>query len=145
MKPIFRNILSIPAGLILGSIINMALVMTGPFVFPPPEGADITTMEGLKATMHLFEPQNFLFPFLGHALGTLAGAIVAALIAASYRMRFSIAVSCFFLAGGIANVLMLGGPMWFNVLDVVVAYLPMGWLGGRVALRLSAPAPAQPA
>ena len=29
----FRNILAIPAGLVLGSIVNMALVTTGPFAY----------------------------------------------------------------------------------------------------------------
>lgn len=125
MKPIIRNILAIPAGLVLGSIVNMAFVTAGPMIFPPPAGVDITTMEGLKASMHLFEPQNFIFPFLGHALGTLAGALVAGALAASYGMRFALAVGCFFLAGGIANVFMLGGPTWFIVLDLAAAYVPI--------------------
>lgn len=144
MNPLLRNILAIPAGLILGSVVNMALVMAGPFVFPPPEGADITTMEGLKATMHLFEPQNFLFPFLAHALGTFAGALVAALVAAVHRSKFAVAIGALFLVGGILNISMIGGPMWFNALDLAVAYLPMGWLGGRIALKLGSAA-AQPA
>jgi hypothetical protein len=130
-----RNILAVIAGLVVGSIVNMLLVNVGPMVFPPPEGADITSMEGLKATIHLFEPQNFLFPFLGHALGTLVGALLAAAIASSRHMTLAIVVSCFFLAGGIANVFMLGGPVWFIVLDLVVAYLPMGWLGGRLVFK----------
>lgn len=138
---LFRNILAIPAGLVLGSIVNMALVTAGPLVFPPPEGADITTMEGLKATIHLFEPQNFVFPFLGHALGTLAGAVVAVAVATSYHMRFALAVSVFFLAGGIANVFMLGGPVWFTVLDLAVAYLPMGYLADRLMRRFRSDAP----
>jgi hypothetical protein len=28
---------------------------------------------------------------------------------------------------------MLPAPMWFNVVDLVGAYLPMAWLGGRLA------------
>lgn len=139
---IARNILAIPAGLVLGSVVNMALVNAGPFVFAPPEGADITTLEGLRATVHLFEPQHFLFPFLGHALGTLAGAMLAGVVAASYGMRFSLAVGCFFLAGGIANVIMLGGPTWFIVLDLAVAYLPMGWFGGRLTAKPASLTPA---
>jgi mannose-6-phosphate isomerase-like protein (cupin superfamily) len=35
---------------------------------------------------------------------------------------------------------MLGGPTWFIVLGLVVAYLPMGWLGGHLA---SKPVPAR--
>ena len=40
-------------------------------LIPPPEGADVTTLEGLKTSMHLFQPKHFLMPFLAHALGTL--------------------------------------------------------------------------
>jgi hypothetical protein len=37
--------------------------------------------------MHLFEPRHFVMPFLAHALGTLAGALAAFLIAATYTGR----------------------------------------------------------
>ena len=43
-------------------------------IISPPKGVDVTTMEGLKAYLHLFEPKHFIFPFLAHALGTFAGA-----------------------------------------------------------------------
>ena len=77
MNPIIRNVLAVIAGLIVGSIVNMGIIAISGSIIPPPEGADVTTMEGLKATMHLFEPRHFIFPFLAHALGTLAGAIIA--------------------------------------------------------------------
>jgi hypothetical protein len=32
-------------------------------------------------------------------------------------------------------VVSLGGPTWFILLDLVVAYLPMGLLGGKIAIR----------
>ncbi|WP_317131400.1 hypothetical protein [Maribacter sp. ACAM166] len=63
MKPILKNILAIVAGLVVGSIINMGIVRISGFVITPPERGDITTMEGLKATMHLFEPKHFFFHF----------------------------------------------------------------------------------
>ena len=48
-----------------------------------------------------YSPQkNFVFPFLAHALGTLAGAFVAAKIAASHKMRFALAIGFLFLLGG---------------------------------------------
>lgn len=142
MKSFIRHILAVIAGLVVGSIVNMLLVNVGPMVFPPPEGADITSMEGLKATIHLFGPQNFIFPFLGHAVGTLVGAVVAGAIAASRKMTVAIVVSCFFLAGAIANVFMLGGPAWFIALDLIAAYVPMGWLGGRMVAGSASPPPA---
>ena len=133
MNPILKNILAVVAGLVLGSVVNMGLIMLSSSVIPPPDGVDVTNMESLKSSMHLFEPKHFIFPFLAHALGTLAGAFTAARIAAGHKMKFALGIGAFFLIGGIANVFMLPSPAWFTVLDLVGAYIPMGWLGGRWA------------
>lgn len=135
MNPTLKNILAVIAGLIFGSFVNMGIVMVSGSIIPPPEGADVTTMEGLKASMHLFRPVNFILPFLAHALGTLAGAFLAATIGASFKMRLAFVVGIFFLAGGIANVLLLPSPVWFTVADLGFGYIPMAFLGGKLALR----------
>ena len=74
-------------------------------------------------------------PFLAHALGTLAGAWLAALLAASHKMGLALGIGVLFLAGGISAVVMLPAPLWFEVLDLLLAYIPMAWLGGRLAIR----------
>jgi hypothetical protein len=135
MNPMIKNILAVVAGLLFGSVVNMGLIMISGSVIPPPEGADVTTIDGLKASMHLFEPKHFIFPFLAHALGTLAGAFLAATIAADNKMRFAWVVGVFFLLGGIANVVMLPSPVWFSIVDLVGAYIPMAFLGGKWGLR----------
>jgi len=129
MNPIIKNILAVIAGAVIGSIVNISLINLGLMVISPPEGGDVTTMEGLKATMHLFEPRHFIFPFLGHSIGTLIGAIAAAMVAANKKKAYAIAIGVFFLAGGITNVLMLPSPGWFVAVDLIFAYIPMGWLG----------------
>ena len=133
MQPILRNILAVIAGIFIGSLVNMGIIMISGSIIPPPNGADVTTMEGLKATMHLFEPKHFIFPFLSHALGTLVGALLAARFAANNHMRFALAIGVFFLIGGITSVYMLPSPLWYTVVDLVGAYLPMGYLGGKLA------------
>ena len=133
MKPVGRNILAVIVGVVAGSIVNMALVNIGPFVIPLPEGADISTTETLRESMALFTPANFIFPFLAHALGTLVGSFIAARFAASHHMRLAVGTGVFFLLGGITAVAMFGGPLWFKVVDLVLAYIPMGYLGGVLA------------
>lgn len=133
MNPIVRNVLAALAGVVVGSVVNSVLVNLGPSVVPLPEGADVTTMEGLRNSMKLFTPANFLFPFLGHAVGTLAGAFVAAKLAASHRMKSAIGIGVLFLMGGIAAAIMFGGPAWFLAADLLVAYVPMGYLGAVLA------------
>lgn len=132
MNPIIRNVLAVIAGLVVGGVVNMGIINISGSIIPPPEGADVTTMEGLKATMHLFEPRHFIFPFLAHALGTLVGAIIAGLLAANHRLKFALSIGLFFMIGGIINVFMLPSPLWFTVLDLVGAYIPMGWIGGKI-------------
>lgn len=135
MNSIFKNILAIIAGIFIGMIVNMGLIMISGQIIPIPEGVDNTTTEGLVAGMHLFEPKHFIMPFLAHALGTFVGAFVAAKLAASHQMKFAIAIGVFFLLGGIASVFMLPSPTWFTVLDLGLAYIPMGLLAGKLATK----------
>lgn len=137
MNPIVRNVLAVLAGLLVGSLVNMGLIMVSGKVIAPPPGADVTTLEGLKASIHLFEPKHFLFPFLAHALGALTGAFLAAFVAASRKMAMAFVIGVVFLAGGLANAFMLPSPAWFNALDLVGAYLPMAWIGGGIAKSIA--------
>lgn len=134
MNPKTRNILAVVAGVIVGGLVNMGLVNVGPLIIPLPEGADISTMEGLRESMKLFSPANFVFPLLAHALGTLVGAFTAAKLAVSHELKVALGIGAFFLVGGITAIVMLGGPIWFQVCDLVLAYIPMGLLGGALAL-----------
>lgn len=134
MNPILRNTLAVIAGIVTGSFVNMGIITISGSIIAPPDGADITTLEGLKESLHLFEPRHFLFPFLAHALGTLVGAFVAAKIADTHRITYAIIIGCVFLVGGITNVLMLPSPLWFAIVDLAGAYLPMGYLGGKLAV-----------
>ena len=136
MNTIQRNILAVIIGLPLGGIVNMAIIMISGSIIAPPEGADVTTMEGLKASMHLFEPRHFLMPFLAHALGTLVGAFLCYLIASTHKMNLALLIGFIFLAGGIINVIMLPSPLWFTLVDLIGAYLPMAWFGAKLAASL---------
>lgn len=135
MNPILRNVLAVLAGLIVGGAVNMGIITLSGSIIPTPNGADVTTMEGLKATMHLFEPKHFLMPFLAHALGTLVGALIAALIAASHKLRLALVIGVVFLAGGIQMVMALPSPLWFSITDIVGAYIPMAYLGAKLVTK----------
>ena len=132
MPPILRNILAVIAGLLVGSAVNMAIIILGPMVIPPPEGIDLSDSDKFAENLKLLEPANFIAPWLAHALGTLVGAFIAAKVAASHKMKFALGIGVFFLGCGIVMVAMFGGPIWFTVLDLTGAYLPMGYLGGML-------------
>jgi hypothetical protein len=126
-------LLAVVVGLVLGSAVNLALIAVSGKVIPPPSGADVTTMEGLKASLPLFEPRHFVFPFLAHALGTLVGAFVAGWLAPAKSVVPAYIVGALFLLGGLANALMLPAPAWFIAVDLVLAYLPAAWLAQVLA------------
>jgi large-conductance mechanosensitive channel len=135
MHPILKNIVAVTVGLLIGGAVNMAIILLSDSLIAPPEGADLKTMEGLKAAMPLMEPKHFLLPFLAHALGTFVGGFIAARFATNHSLKWGLLIGACFLVGGIANILMLPSPIWFTILDLVVAYLPMGYLGAKLAKR----------
>lgn len=135
MNPILRNILAVVLGLFIGGAVNMFIILVSGYIVPPPTGANVTTLEGLEAAMPLMEPKHFLLPFLAHALGTLLGAFVAAKIAFSNKMRFSTVIGICFLVGGVMNIFMLPSPIWFTIVDLALAYIPMAYLGGKWAIK----------
>lgn len=124
-----RLIFAIILGLVVGSLVNMALIMLSGHIIAPPAGADMTTAQGIRAALPQLEPRHFLFPFLAHALGTLAGAFSAAKAASGNRMTAALIIGALFFAGGVLAARMIPAPTWFIVVDLVCAYFPFAWIG----------------
>ena len=135
LNKIVRNVLAVITGIVLGSVVNMGIINLQYSFISLPEGVDVTNTESLKSSMHLFEPKHFIFPFLAHAIGTLGGAYLAARIAASHKMNIALGIGIFFLIGCISMVFLIPSPIWFAILDLSLAYIPMGWLSGRLAAK----------
>ena len=133
MNPILRNILAVIFGAVVGSIVNGGLISLGHQVIALPEGADVSNYEALKASMSSFGAEQFIFPFLAHALGTLVGAYIAAKIAVGNKLRAALIVGVLFLIGGVANCFMLPAPVWFMAVDVLLAYIPMAYIGWKLS------------
>jgi hypothetical protein len=136
MSNLLRNALALVAGIAIGGGVNTALITFSPSLIPPPAGVDVNNFESLSKAMHLFEPRHFVMPFLAHAVGTLAGALAAYMIAATYNAQLAYVIGAIFLCGGVAASFMLPAPLWFIALDLLVAYLPMAWLGIRIGRAL---------
>ena len=136
MPNLLRNVLAILAGIVIGGSVNMALITLSPLLIPPPPGVDVNNVESLSKAMHLFEPRHFVIPFWAHALGTLAGALAAYLIAATYKAHMAYGIGAVFLCGGLAASFMIPAPAWFIAFDLLAAYLPMAWLGIQIGSRM---------
>ncbi len=128
-QPIVRNTLGILIGILIGGSVNMAIIMSSSAIIPPPPGANLTTEAGLIAAMPLMEPKHFLMPFLAHGFGTFVGALIATLIAVSREKLLSLIIAIQFFIGGAMMVYQLPSPMWFNLTDLIGAYVPFAFLG----------------
>ncbi len=136
MNSFLRNTLAVLAGLVIGSVVNMSILLISSSIIPAPNGIDVSTTEGLKAALPLFEPKHFLFPFLAHAIGTFAGALTAALIAIKHKTKLAFGIGAFFLFGGIVtNFFTLPSPTWFSLADLIFAYIPMAYLASKIAVK----------
>lgn len=128
---ILRNILAVIVGAVVCIFLNgllLGLMMT---MNPGPAGFDMND----TTTFSLLQPKHLLNPFVAHAVPSLIGGAIAALIAATRKMTFALVVGALHLIGGIAAAIMIPAPTWFIVLDLALAYLPMAWIGGRLATR----------
>lgn len=133
MNPILKNTIAIIVGIVSGMIVNMGIIILGPSIIPYPEGVDFTNMESINAALPTYEFKHFIVPFTAHAIGTLVGAILTAIIAASHQMKLALVIGLFFLIGGIQMVLGLSNsPMAFNLVDLGLAYIPMAFIGAKI-------------
>jgi hypothetical protein len=135
MNPILRNVLAVVAGIIAGAVANMGIIMMSGSLVPPPEGVDPADLESIKANIHLYQPIHFLMPWLAHAMGSFVGALVAALLAVSNKMRIALGLGLWTLIRGIAAANMIPAPTWFIVVDLGLAYIPMALLAGKLASK----------
>lgn len=131
---ILRNIIAVILGLVIGSLVNMYIVgfSADQLGLDPKDPAYMTKLGAMLPTA----PWNaFIYPFLAHAVGTFLGALVAGFIAVSHKLKCALVIGAFFLIGGIAASIMIPAPVWFIVTDIALAYIPMAFLGGIIAIK----------
>lgn len=132
---VVRNILAVILGLVVGNLCNWAVLTLGHIILPPPAGFDGSSLDGVASTIHLLRPADFSVPFLAHALGTFTGVLAAMFIAASGRKVIAVILGLLFLAGGIAANVMIPAPAWYRAVDVLLAYIPMAYLGMKLSRK----------
>lgn len=134
MNPILKNTLAIIAGLLVGSVVNMYIVSLSTAQLGL-DAADPAYMSKLGDILKTASWELFIYPFAAHAVGTFIGALAAAIIAATHKIKIALVIGAFFLLGGIMASYMIPSPVWFIVLDLVCAYIPMAYLAGYLVQR----------
>jgi predicted MFS family arabinose efflux permease len=128
---IFRRVGSVLFGLVVGTVVIMAVESLGQRLFPPPPNMDLKDLANLVATMSRVQPGALVMVLVGWALGSFAGGWAAARMAGRDEVRQALLVGAVLMAAGVANFFVIPHPVWMVVLGLAV-YLPFAWMGGRL-------------
>lgn len=129
----WRNVGAVLLGLIVGSMANMAIVMVNFQIFPMPEGMDQNDPAAMTEYISGLPTAAFLVAIAAHMAQAGLGGWVAARVGASRPVVLALVVATLTLVGGVANLLMIGGPAWMWV--EVPLYLLVGWGVGTLEAR----------
>jgi hypothetical protein len=133
---ILKRTIVIILSIFIGAQVNGAFLTLGTNLIPPPKGCNLNTMDGLKAAVPFLEAKHYLFPFLAHSIGTLISAVLITRFLKSQQFVFAMMAGVLFLIAGISMVIMLPGtPIWFILVDLIGAYIPMAYLGYKLAFK----------
>jgi len=129
-----RNGLALVAGLVVGMMVNMGLVILNTSVlFPMPAGSSMENPEQMNAYIATLPVAAFLVVLAAHLGQAFVGGWVAARLAASAPMLLAMIVGVLSLIGGIFNALSLELPAWMWI--EMPLYLVVAWTAGRIAVR----------
>lgn len=136
-SPVLRLLRNFGAGLVglVAALLAIAAVTAaGGALIPPLASVDASDWKSINAHIREYSFAQLMVPFCAHAAGPLVGAYFGALIAASHKLVVAFSIGALFLiAGSYMVYLISSSPLWFSALDLCVAYLPMSWLGWRLA------------
>ncbi|WP_182869140.1 hypothetical protein [Stieleria mannarensis] len=128
-----RNVVAIVAGLIAGSIFNMALVSVSHVVYPLPDGIDPNDFEAFRTHVETngMPTGALLIVLAAHAGGSFVSGLVCGLVAKRAWYIAAGILGILWMCGGISMLMMLPAPIWFAVVDIVL-YVPAALLGVRL-------------
>ena len=128
-----RNITAGVAGIVAGVVLISLVQWISHVIVPLPPGFDAADPEALARLVAQLPPLAFILLELSYVAGALASGFVAARLARTRPMALALVMGGVFTLFNIANQLQIPHPAWLAVLTTVT-FLPLAWLGGRLAL-----------
>ena len=114
-----RVILATILGLVLGNLVNFAIINLGPEVKTP---AGMSAFEAMIDAAKSYSTMDFLIPLAAHVLGLLVGLVIARFICRTSRLPIYIIGGLNFVAIGF-NLFFIPAPGWFVALDLIVPFI----------------------
>lgn len=128
-----RDIGAVLAGMVVGGVANMAVILVSWAIWPMPEGMDMNDPEALQAYIATLPVAALLMAVLAHLLQAFLGGWVAARISADRPRVVAMIIGVLSMLGGILNMINLQGPGW--MWGEVPLYLVVAWLAGTLEIR----------
>lgn len=127
-----RTVLAIVVGVIAAMAVILMLELIGMLLFPLPPGTPLASEADLAALVAASPIGKKIWVVMGWALGSFAGAWIAAKVARQRGLIAASAVALLIIAGTVMNAVNIPHPLWMNALGVLLP-LPMAWLAARLA------------
>ncbi len=128
-----RNIGAVIAGMIVGMVLNITIIMINLIFFPMPEGLSMQDQEGFSAWAKTLPETAFILPMVAHLAQAFGGGWLAARIGASHPMVLAMIVGVLSLGGGISNALSMEIPTWMWI--EMPFYLVLAWVAGNIEVK----------
>lgn len=136
----WRNVGSVLLGLIVGGIVNGALIGVNGALYPPPPGTDTGDPTQLAAYVATLPATALLVVIVAHLLQAGIGGWIAARLGTA-PMALALIVGALSALAGVANLVMLGAPAWMWI-EVPLYFVVAGGAGRLEARRRAGPAAA---
>jgi hypothetical protein len=133
-----RQILGLLAGLATAVATVAVVEGAGHMVFPPPPGTDLAKPDDLETIIDKLPVGAIVAVLVAWAAGAFLGGAVAARVTGRASSAWMIGVAM--LLAGIATMLAIPHPFWFQMASVPASLVP-AWLAGLL-FTPARPAPA---
>lgn len=125
-----RALLGVFGGLALAMTMVYVLQGIGYQLYPPPADLDPKDRQAFAAAVAAMPVMALVMVLISYALGTFAGAWLAARVAG--RPFYAFLVGGVMTMAGMQNLISVPHPLWFIVVGTLV-FLPSAWIASRVA------------
>jgi hypothetical protein len=139
----WRSILAIVVGILVGGLVVGLLELPGYFIHPLPPGFDMANAEALKGHFAKAPLAALVGVAVAWSIGPFVGAFLAAFIAQRAFLAHGLLIGVFFMAMDLINIFSFPHPTWLLLVGVI-APLVSGYLGASLAARFTRPPPTSP-
>lgn len=134
MPAALRYVIAVVAGVVIAFATILGIERIGHRLYPFPAGVDVNDPAALGAWVASLPPAALAFPLAGWLLGSFAGGLAAAWIAAARPALFAGIIGAVVLLGAAANFALIPHPAWIMI-AAAVGVPSAAWLAGRLGRR----------